>query len=346
MRHKVQSMLHTALEPLVRRLSDRVHGIEERMDVLEGYTSEVVRQQARLQELSEAYLSRHGTTETLLGRSLSAQQLALDSIELRQATILEHLTQLPSSAALTQLGAADLDMAQLDGAAADFLNRATGWRGFASRAGVYVNEPINYVYEPGSVKVLNINERIAELPFVFAEAGKVPPPARVLDIGCSESPVSLGLATLGHQVVAVDPRGYAFAHPNISVAPVGAQELVDDEGFDLVVMLSTIEHIGLGHYFDAADDRGDFAVMDHIAGLVRPGARLVLTTPFGPPAQDELQRTYDEERLGRLLEGWTPEVVRVLERVSDTEWKVVGDTIQVPEGDAFRVAMVSAVREG
>ena len=84
--------------------------------------------------------------------------------------------------------------------------------------------------------------------------------------------------------------------------------------------------------------------MEHIGGLVRPEARLVLTTPFGPAAQDELQRTYDEARLQTLLDGWTPEVVHILERVSDTEWKVVGDSIEVPDGDAFRVAMVSAVR--
>jgi SAM-dependent methyltransferase len=211
---------------------------------------------------------------------------------------------------------------------------------------VYVNDPINYVYAPGSVRVLNINERIAELPFTFGEVAKVPPPARVLDVGSSESPVTLGLATLGYQVTAVDPRGYAFPHPNLSVAAVEAQDLDDHDPFDLVVMLSTIEHVGIGHYVDAHDDTADFRVMERVAQLVRPGARLVLTTPFGNAAQDEVQRIYDPVRLTKLLDGWTPDVVRILERASSTQWDVVADRIELLQGDAFRVAMVSAVFGG
>jgi len=313
--------------------------LDEGLRSVGGSVNGLATGQSELREVTESYLARHGSSEALIGRSLAAQQVLLESLDVRVAELHDEVL-------LPILGPDDLEMVQLDQRGADYLNRATGWRGFASRAGVYINDPINYAYGPSSVRVLNINERIAELPFTFGEVAKVPAPARILDVGCSESPVTLGLATLGYRVVAVDPRGYAFPHPNLTVAPVEAQDLQDDEPFDLVVMLSTIEHVGLGHYVDADDDVGDFRVMGRVRELSRPGTRLVLTTPFGVAAQDEVQRIYDAERLSKLLEGWDLDVVKILERESDTQWRVVSDHIEVPPGDVFRVAMVSALLTG
>jgi len=346
MKQRIRAVLRRALGPGLRYFGVRFERLDEGLRSVGGSVNGVASEQSRLRELIEAYLSRHGSSETLIGRSLAAQQALLESMDVRQAALVERVDSLHDAMLLPILGDPDLEMGQLDRRGADYLNRATGWRGFASRAGVYINDPINYVYAPSSVQVLNINERIAELPFTFGEVAKVPPPARVLDIGSSESPVTLGLATLGYDVLAVDPRGYAFSHPNLSVAAVEAQELDDREPFDLVVMLSTIEHVGIGHYVEADDDVADLRVMERVAQLVRPGARLVLTTPFGVAAQDEVQRIYDPARLTKLLDGWDVEVVKILERVSDTQWDVVGDSIELPPGDVFRVAMVSAVLAG
>jgi len=339
MKQRIKAVVRGALAPALRWFGVRFERLDEGLRTVGNSMNGLADGQAHLRQVTESDLARRDSAESLLGRSLAAQQALLESLDIRMAELHDEVL-------LPILGPADLEMSQLDQRGADYLNRATGWRGFASKDGVYINDPINYVYSQGSVRVLNINERIAELPFTFGEVAKIPPPARVLDVGSSESPVALGLATLGYQVVAVDPRGYAFPHPNVQIAPVEAQALDDVEPFDLVVMLSTIEHVGLGHYVDADDDVADFRVMDRVRQLSRPGTRLVLTTPFGTAAQDDLQRTYDVERLGRLLDGWKPDVVKILERDSDTQWSVVSEKIELPAGDVFRVAMVSAVLAG
>src|SRR3989442_9806581 len=59
-------------------------------------------------------------------------------------------------------------------------------------------------------------ERIVEVPFVLRHLD-APPGSRILDFGCSESPVALHLASLGYQVLAVDLRPYPFPHPNLTV---------------------------------------------------------------------------------------------------------------------------------
>jgi SAM-dependent methyltransferase len=340
LKQAVRQLLQRIFGPVLARID----GLDARLAQLEQHARNVAddnarlaANQERLSELSEANLSRAGTAEELIGRSLMEQRVRLDAID-------DQLAAARRALELRELPAEDLTMDMLDQRGAWFLNRAIGWRGFASRAGVYVNDPINFGYDAGSVEVIDVNERIVELPFVFNAVLRTPAPAAVLDVGSSESPVALSLATLGYQVTAVDPRGYAFPHPNITVRSVGAQDLGDAGPFDVAVLLSTIEHVGIGHYGPGQEPDDDIAVLAKVHEVVRPGGRLVLTTPFGKAAQDDVQRIYDPERLSRLLDGWEIESVVVVERRSATEWHVVGSEIIVPDADAFRVIMVTALR--
>jgi hypothetical protein len=190
---------------------------------------------------------------------------------------------------------------------ARFLNWAEGPQGPAARAGLWFNPPVPVRYEPDAVEVLLVNERIVEQPYVFAAVGALPAPARVLDVGGSESTIALSLACLGHQVHVVDPRGYPLAHPSLSQSAVMVHELPSELRFDAAVAVSALEHFGLGAYGQPSgpDERLDTAALAVIRDRLVSGGLLVLTVPCAPtPGQDEFQRTYSFAQLREMLSDW------------------------------------------
>jgi SAM-dependent methyltransferase len=228
---------------------------------------------------------------------------------------------------------------------ATFLNWAGGPDGVAAQGGLWFNPPVPLEYFPGRVDVLLVNERIVEQPFVFAEVAKAQgPPARVLDVGGGESTVGLSLASLGYDVVVCDPRGSRLTHPNIEVRAHPVEDLGPDAGpLDIVVALSMIEHIGLGFYADPAhrtEADADVRFLQHVRDLLRPGGRLILTVPYGPTATtDAFQRVYDEQRLDRLLAGWSDIEKQIVWRRDRLTW-----TPAAAAGGDAGVALISATR--
>lgn len=122
---------------------------------------------------------------------------------------------------------------------------------------------------------------------------------RVLDFGGVESVLPLQLSALGKDVWVLDARRYAFDHPNLHSiqADILAQPLPFSEPFDVVVSISTIEHVGLSRYGDTADSGGDHRAVDALWAVVRPGGRLLATVPAGRPAVQRGYRIYDEARI-------------------------------------------------
>lgn len=231
------------------------------------------------------------------------------------------------------------ELAGLKAPVAAALNWAEGPAGYAAQAGVWFNPPVPVEHVEGGVAILLVNERIVEQPFVFAEVGSVP--QRVLDLGGAESTVALSLATLGHAVTVVDPRGYPVGHPGLTVA---AERLEDHTGgpYDVAVALSSVEHFGLGHYAGAEGSRDDLAALAQLRDLVRPGGRLVLTVPFAAQASaDDFQRVYDLPGLERLLQGWDVERRLAAWQAERTRWRL--GRCEEPEAERG-VALVTARR--
>ena len=227
----------------------------------------------------------------------------------------------------------------LDASIAAVLSYAETSFGFAAQRGLYFNPPVWVGYEPGDVKVQGVNERIAEVPYVFGALGSLETPSRVLDVGAAESLVAFSLASLGHDVTAVDPRPYPLPHPRLHVVVGAVEQLEDVEPFDAVVCLSTVEHIGLPAYGGtSADAAGDRRAMNQVHALSRPGGLLVLTVPFGRPSVSDFQRVYDDDGLAALLEGWQVIDRTVVRRIDAMTWDVTDE----PVGDAEATAMVTA----
>jgi hypothetical protein len=254
------------------------------------------------------------------------------------------------------------DLRELDAPHAAYLNWATGPDGYAAQAGLWFNPPVPVHHAAGGVEVLLVNERIVEQPFVFGALAGLAAPARILDVGGSESTVGLSLATLGHAVTTVDPRAQPLRHRNLAHAACRLDELTaGGEPFDAAVVLSAVEHFGLEHYdraplldespaarktarpcdgLHATDERLDLAALQRLRELVRPGGLLVLTVPFAAqPAVDDFQRVYDEDGLAELLRGWAVETSLRVGRVDRLTWE-----LGVPSRERHGVALVTAIR--
>ncbi len=135
-------------------------------------------------------------------------------------------------------------------------------------------------------------DRVVELPWAAQQVtdGR---PERVLDLA-SPKLLACWLAERGHGevvatdvwddeirrwqtlVAAVDPSRRRFGRLRLETAD--ATELpYPDAYFDAGVSVSVIEHLA---------DNGDVAAMRELARVLRPGAALVLTLPFGAVAAD------------------------------------------------------------
>jgi ubiquinone/menaquinone biosynthesis C-methylase UbiE len=104
---------------------------------------------------------------------------------------------------------------------------------------------------------------------------RVPPGARVLDVGCGEARFTVALARAGARVVGVDVaeeplRRARSRHPELDlrVVPVAGPWELEDAGFDVVWAGEVIEHVA---------DTG--AWLSEVRRVLRSGGSLVLSTP-------------------------------------------------------------------
>jgi SAM-dependent methyltransferase len=89
-----------------------------------------------------------------------------------------------------------------------------------------------------------------------------------------------------------------------------------DEQADVVTMISTIEHVGLGRWGDPLDTQGDLRAVQEARRILKTGGHLVLTTPYGyPTVVYNMHRIYDRGRLERLIDGF---------EVVDEKYSVLG----------------------
>lgn len=331
----------------------------ERLDATSARIGELERllheSETRVRELHETTMTQRDEAlqiSGLLGRAVGEVSTALTEFISMQtagapgentlARVVQRLDELTLVAAkgtfdVEKQGPLDV-LDAYDSAVANYTNAHDGW---ASQAGLWFNPPISIEHAPGGASLADVNERIAEIPFVLGAMASVPRGSRVVDVGCTESTVALSLATLGHQVTAVDPRPYPLRHQNLTTFVGPVDELTSDEPYDAAILLSSVEHFGLGSYDLPVDDESDLKAMKHLHDLVRPGGRLVLTTPYGDAPTTALQRTYGPDRLAALLEGWDVEEMSFLTKVSRTEW-IWEPAVSDLSGD--HVVLVSATR--
>jgi len=153
---------------------------------------------------------------------------------------------------------------------------------------------------------LVVSERVIENPLVLRNLRE--DDRELIDFGAFESTLPLTLTALGYQVTVLDQRRYPFSHPNLEVlcGDIFDDDLGTTKKFDVVISISTIEHLGLGGYgdsiiFESADSQG----VSILWSLLKPGGRLMASVPAGKLADYGDFRVYDNERLSRVFPNRT-----------------------------------------
>lgn len=153
------------------------------------------------------------------------------------------------------------------------------------------------------------DQRVIEYPWLLKQLKLLKPGSIILDVGCSESILSCELISRKYNVVGIDIQNYVFKSPRM----LFVKRNILDTGFpskffDGIIMISTIEHIGLNVYGQTLlDGEGDIKAMKELFRILKPGGLLIMTTPYigkGPFRLSEFERNYDRERLKKLIEGY------------------------------------------
>jgi Caenorhabditis protein of unknown function, DUF268 len=148
-------------------------------------------------------------------------------------------------------------------------------------------------------------------------------PVRALEIGPGKSPVIPAMLALGYDVTAIDPwddpsriiEGINFINHDFNEAALAGL-------FDVVVLCSVVEHIGVGGRFNSAEESdGDLRAMAKVAQLLRNEGQLFLTIPVGADAVfSPWHRVYGRNRMPLLLQGFHVVASRYLVKEPNGPW--------------------------
>jgi SAM-dependent methyltransferase len=152
------------------------------------------------------------------------------------------------------------------------------------------------------------DERAAEYPWVLRQLSSLRKGSLVLDVGCSDSMLSHVLLMRGFRVVGLDIRD----HPFKSKHTVFLRRNVLDSGlpdctFDGILVVSTIEHIGLDVYEQTVIARdADATAIRELFRILKPGGLVMITAPFIGNEQERVtpeEKQYGIEGVGKLTKG-------------------------------------------
>jgi len=198
-----------------------------------------------------------------------------------------------------------------------------GHRGVGAQAAdqLDLNHPMSFGTKDGRPALLGCSERIVEIPFVHRNL-PYPFRGRLLDVGYRESEIIYEMASLGFDTWGIDIRPSVAEYPGVHYVQGDVIKYpFEAKSFDVVIGLSTVEHIGLIAYGNSAKDPdGDLHALQAIHRILKPTGRLLLTIPFGKRGATNWYRVYDQKALLALLKGsgftleiqncWTQEGIR------------------------------------
>jgi SAM-dependent methyltransferase len=181
----------------------------------------------------------------------------------------------------------------------------------------YFNVPFNFY----DAQVYFVNERIIEIPFVFTELAANKEKLKILDFGCSESWLAISLASMGHHVYGIDLRDYPWQHKNLVFKKQNILAL-NETDFDVIIAVSSLEHVGLGAYGEDHDENALKQVIDKLYKLLVNEGKLILTVPVGKPFTDHFMRSFTPDEIENLpiSMGFSLEKSRFFQRIDHKQW--------------------------
>ena len=121
---------------------------------------------------------------------------------------------------------------------------------------------------------------------------------KILDVGGAESRLSKVLSELGFNVTVIDLAEDDYGSARFVQADILRYEF-PKEYFDIIISISTVEHVGLPCYKQKVlDFDGDIHTMDKIYQWLKDGGIALITLPYGKPHHPpEFERVYNQKTL-------------------------------------------------
>lgn len=148
-----------------------------------------------------------------------------------------------------------------------------------------------------------VNERVIEIPWALMQ---LPQHGLILDVGSCDAAYLDVITQPFRGLHCLDPRGCSDHIP--ATASFFQQSLIGctlkRHAYHAVLLLSTIEHIGLPCYGQEPFENGDILSISEAWSLLKPTGRLVVTVPAGLGKVTSWYRQYSPAMLHRLFQGW------------------------------------------
>lgn len=182
--------------------------------------------------------------------------------------------------------------------------------------------------------------RLFEYAFVIEKLSRLSP-GKVLDIGCTSRNnfLTTALAAIGWEVYGIDKRPFLLKYPGFHFIYGDVTHMAfSDQFFDVVYAVSTFEHIGLSGRYQIKSDviSADFNTITEVKRVLKPDGSFIVTVPYG---QSRIikgwSRIYDQDRIRRLLKGWTTTNKKYFIRESNGSGILVAGELN-PESDFER----------
>ncbi len=200
-----------------------------------------------------------------------------------------------------------------------------------------------------------VDEHLVQIPFLFRN---IAAPAKVLDIGCTGSPVALQLAMMRYNVTGIDYADYGQQHANLRFikGDFNGHDFGKDR-FDIVVSMNAIEHFGLRYYDrnEYFDKQADVKAMTKAKELLNKGGQLILMCKYGiseliTESGKPFMRVYDDKALDVILSSFD---VKSIEYYMVSSYRTIR---QVPKEEAaasrhyrssgtYAIACISATKQ-
>jgi hypothetical protein len=151
---------------------------------------------------------------------------------------------------------------------------------------------------------------------------------RALEIGSGKSPIIPAMVALGYDVTAVDlSMDISSMFGGVNFHYGDFVEMESGTMFDVIVMCSVVEHIGIsGRYNSHEDSEGDLKAMRKVLTMLDKAGFLFLTIPVGKDAVHRpWHRVYGQTRLGLLLEGFEITRSRFLIKAPWGPWQLAAE---------------------
>jgi SAM-dependent methyltransferase len=177
---------------------------------------------------------------------------------------------------------------------------------------------------------VGFDERVVELPWLFTrdltgsalDAGSTLNHAHVL------ARIQPRLDDLHIATLAPEPEAFPFMRVSYVFADLRDLPMRDGQ-YDVVVCLSTLEHVGMDNSQYGGGDRSPDpdaelrAALGELRRVLKPGGRLLLTVPFGEPEDFGWMRQLSSEGLDAITEAFGPSSAeRRVYRYGEAGWQI------------------------